>query len=176
MSAVNRGRGLKLALALAGLTAAGLLAASAFAAGSSTPKNLPTLNNQIFAAVNQFRVSHGLTALKRSATLDKAARVHSIEMGQRGYFGHNSADGTIFWKRIQKYYRSSNVGENLLWGSPTVSAASALKQWIASPPHLKNLKTARWRDFGVSAVSVAAVPGVYHGARVTIITTDFGAK
>jgi uncharacterized protein YkwD len=102
-------------------------------------------------------------------------------MERRGYFGHSSADGTAFWKRIQRYYRSSgysswSVGENLLWASPSVSAARALKMWIASPEHLKNLLTTQWRQIGISAVHVANAPGVFHGLPVTIITTDFGAR
>ena len=69
-----------------------------------------------------------------------------------------------------------NVGENLLWGSAGISAAAALNQWIKSPPHLKNLKAAKWRQFGVAAVTVSNAPGVYHGQNVTIITTDFGVS
>jgi len=172
---VTRIRAIRFVVAAAAVVAVALLASSAVATTPST-KNLRALNNQIFAAVNHFRVSHGLTALKRSRTLDKSARVHSIQMGQRGFFGHNSANGEAFWKRVQRYYRSANVGENLLWASPTTTAASALQQWINSPPHLKNLKTARWRDFGVSAVMVTAAPAYYHGRTVTVITTDFGAK
>jgi uncharacterized protein YkwD len=97
-------------------------------------------------------------------------------MGRRGYFAHNSADGEAFWRRIEHYYPYPNVGENLLWEAPSVTAAKAMKLWIASPPHLENLETTKWRDFGVSAVSVWPAGGVYHGQRVTIITTDFGAK
>jgi Uncharacterized protein with SCP/PR1 domains len=46
-------------------------------------------------------------------------------MAAKGYFEHESADGTAFWKRIQHWYGSSgfgfwSVGENLLWSSPDV--------------------------------------------------------
>jgi uncharacterized protein YkwD len=97
-------------------------------------------------------------------------------MGRLGYFAHNSADGEAFWRRIERYYPYPNVGENLLWAAPTVTAAQAMKLWIDSPPHLENLETAKWRDFGVSAVNVSIAGGVYDGQRVTIVTTDFGAK
>jgi uncharacterized protein YkwD len=102
-------------------------------------------------------------------------------MGRLGYFGHSSADGTSFWRRIRHYYRAGNysywaVGENLLWAAPSVSAERALKMWIASPVHLRNLLSAQWRQMGISAVRVPHAPGVYHGMSVTIITTDFGVR
>lgn len=173
---MSRVRALGLVVALAGLVAIGLLASSALATSSSSVRSLATLDRQVMAAINSFRASQGLVALRDSRALDRAARAHSLEMGQRGYFGHDSADGQVFWKRIQRYYRSSNVGENLLWAAPTVSVGKAMQLWIASPPHLENLKTARWRQLGVSAVSVPNAAGVYGGRRVTIITTDFGTK
>lgn len=179
---VNRARALGLAIAVAAgaLVIAGLLAASALATGRSE-KSLPALDRQVLAAVNRFRVVHGLAALRESTALDSSARQHSLEMGRVGYFDHPSADGTAFWKRIRHYYADEgysywSVGENLLWSSPSVSAVAAMELWIASPPHLKNLLTPQWRQIGVSAVTVADAPGVYHGRRVTIVTTDFGVR
>ena len=102
-------------------------------------------------------------------------------MGNAGYFGHSSADGTAFWRRIKHYYGSRSyrfwsVGENLLWAAPSVAAKEALAMWIASPEHLRNLLTARWREIGISAVHVSSAPGVFQGQSVTIVTTDFGVR
>jgi uncharacterized protein YkwD len=102
-------------------------------------------------------------------------------MGADGYFDHPSANGTPFWKRIQNYYSATNysywtVGENLLYASPSIGADAALKLWIGSPEHLRNLKDKNWRDLGVSAVRVKDAGGIYGGHTVTIITTDFGAR
>jgi uncharacterized protein YkwD len=177
---VNRRRALRVALAVAALAATALLADAALATGHSE-RSLPTLNRQVIAAVNQFRVAHGLAALHESAALDRSARVHSLEMGKDGYFAHSSHDGTAFWKRIQHYYPAGghatwSVGENLVWASPTLGAAGAMKEWISSPPHLRNLLTARWRDVGVSAVRVVNAPGYFHGMTVVVITNDFGVR
>jgi uncharacterized protein YkwD len=177
---VNGKRALRLALALAALVAAALLADSALAT-SRSEKSLRTLNHQVLAAVNTFRAAHGLVALHESAALDRSARQHSLEMGRRGYFGHSSAGGTAFWRRIKHYYSARgysywSVGENLLWESPSVGATGAMKLWIASPPHLKNLLSPQWRQIGVSAVRVVHAPGVFRGRTVTIITTDFGVR
>lgn len=175
-----RVNGAKAVLALAVLVAAGLLAASA-PATSRSETSLPTLNRQVLAAVNKFRVAHGLVALRQSAGLDRSARQHSLEMGRFGYFAHSSHDGSAFWKRIRHYYSARghsywSVGENLLWSSPSVTAGRAMQLWIASPEHLRNLLTKQWREIGVSAVRVAHAPGVFHGRPVTIITTDFGVR
>jgi len=177
---VNGARALRLAIAVAVLAATGLLAASALAT-SRSERNLQALNRQVLASVNRFRAAHGLVRLRESSALDRSARQHSLEMSRLGYFGHSSANGAAFWRRIQHYYRSRNysywsVGENLLWAAPTVSAGGAMQLWIASPEHLANLLSPRWRQIGVSAVRVVRALGIFHGQRVTIITTDFGVR
>ena len=176
---VNRGVArATLVVVATGLVTIGLLASSAFATSRSAEQSLPTLNQQVFAAINSFRASHGLVPLRPSKALDRSALSHSLEMGAKSYFAHNSANGQAFWLRVRRYYRAGGyshwaVGENLLWDAPAVSA---LQQWIKSPPHLRNLETARWRELGVSAVTVTDAGGVYGRRRVTIITTDFGVR
>jgi uncharacterized protein YkwD len=177
---VNRARTLRLGVAVAVVVASGLLAASALAT-SGSQRNLRTLNHQVLAAVNRFRDAHGLVPLRASGALDRSARQHSDEMGRLGYFAHSSADGTEFWRRIQRFYPAGGhshwaVGENLLWSSPRVSAGRALAMWIASPEHLRNLLTPRWREIGISAVHVSSAPGVFQGQSVTIVTNDFGFR
>jgi len=178
--ALTRARALCVALAVTALVGTAQLVDSA-SATSSSEKSLRSLNHEVVAAVNRFRVAHGLVALHESWALDSSARQHSLEMGRLGYFAHSSHDGTAFWKRIQRFYsarghRYWSVGENLVWASPTQSVAGAMKEWIASPPHLKNLLTARWRDVGVSAVRVVNAPGYFHGMTVIIITNAFGVR
>jgi uncharacterized protein YkwD len=172
--------GIRLGLAVLVIAAGGVLVTSATAT-SRSETSLRTLNHEVLAAVNSFRAAHGLSRLHESAALDSSARQHSLEMGRDGYFAHSSADGTAFWKRIQHFYAARNysywsVGENLLWSSPSVSAGGAMKLWIGSPEHLANLLTPRWRELGVSAVSVVHAPGIFGGRRVVIITTDFGDR
>ena len=177
---VNRARALRFALALAALAATALLADSALAT-SRSEKSLTTLNHQVLSAVNRFRVAHGLVALRESGSLDRSARQHSLEMGRRGYFAHSSAGGTVFWKRIRRYYPADSasywsVGENLVWRTPSLSSTKAMSLWIGSPPHLANLLSKQWREIGISAVAVPRAPGVYGGTHAVIITTDFGVR
>ena len=171
-----------LCLALA-LSAVGLWAGSAPAAaiGQRPTSAMGALEQDVLSNVNLLRRQHGLGTLRLSAKLAAAARLHSTEMAQRGYFSHDSANGTSFDKRIARFYSLGgkhywSVGENLLWSSPDVSASSALDMWLNSPEHKKILLTARWREIGLSAVHMSSAPGTYGGREVTIVTADFGVR
>jgi len=177
---MRRRRAPWVALALAVLVATAFLTESALAS-SRSERSLQPLNRRVLGAVNRLRAAHGLAALRDSAGLDRSARQHSLEMGRLGYFGHSSADGTVFWRRIRSYYPARghsywSVGENLAWASPSLSAGSAMKLWIRSAPHRANLLARQWRQIGISAVAVVPAGGVYGGRRVAIITTDFGVR
>jgi uncharacterized protein YkwD len=151
----------------------------ALASPRSPAASLSQLESSVLVDINAFRVQHGLARLRFSMQLTAAARAHSQQMAHDGYFAHESADGSAFWKRVLSFYASSrywSVGENLLWASPGIDAARALKLWLASPEHRKNLVNPLWREIGVSAVHAAQAPGVYHGLDVTIVTTDFGVR
>ena len=169
------------------LAALVFVVAVAAPAGASTERSgravarAGVLENQVLDAINATRLQHGLRPLHASLRLDAAAAQHSAQMARDGYFSHSSANGTAFWRRIQRYYRARgyrfwSVGENLLWSSPGIDADGAMKMWMASPEHRANLLTPRWREVGVSAVHVVSAPGVYGGHEVTIVTTDFGVR
>jgi uncharacterized protein YkwD len=170
-----------IALTLVTLAAALALAASAIAAPAKPAAAMSQLESGVFAQINQLRASNGLAPLRISVKLGAAARAHSEQMAAAGYFAHESADGSAFWKRVKQFYATNpwsywSVGENLLWSSPDVSPSEAIKLWLDSPEHRKNMLTARWREIGVSAIHIAAAPGVYNGLDVTIVTTDFGVR
>jgi uncharacterized protein YkwD len=161
--------------------AVALLAPAATAAPQRHAAALTPLESGVLVDINTFRRAHHLAPLRLNAKLGAAARAHTVQMAQEGYFAHESADGALFWKRIQSFYGSSpwqywSVGENLLWSAPDVSPTKALQMWLASPEHRANLMNARWREIGIAAVHVAAAPGVYRGLDVTIVTTDFGVR
>jgi uncharacterized protein YkwD len=163
------------------IAAVALVVPAATAAPQRQHAALSPLESGVLVDINAFRRAHRLTPLRLSAKLGVAAREHTIHMAQQGYFAHESADGSLFWKRIQAFYGSSpwrywSVGENLLWSSPDVSPAKALQMWLASPEHRANLLNPRWREIGVAAVHESAAPGVYNGLDVTIVTTDFGVR
>src|SRR4051794_18093487 len=166
---------------LAAVLAGAVATASATGSPRTTAAALSPLESGVLVDINAFRVQHGLARLRLNTRLTAAARAHSSQMAEDGYFAHESADGSPFWRRVQSFYASSPWrflagGETLLWSPPTIDARGALKLWIASPEHKKNLMNPRWREIGVSAFHAAAAPGTYKGMDVTIVTTDFGVR
>jgi uncharacterized protein YkwD len=139
------------------------------------------LEQGVVGRINAIRRRHGLRALRSNPRLAAAADFHSRDMGRKGYFEHDSANGTAFWRRIERFYpsrgfRSWTVGENLLWGTDTYGPAFAVREWMNSPPHRENILSRGWREVGIGAVTVASAPGEYRGRTVTIVTADFGSR
>jgi uncharacterized protein YkwD len=135
----------------------------------------------VVGRINVLRRGRGLRPLRWNGRLAAAADYHSRDMARGGYFEHDSANGTAFWRRIERFYpsrgfRSWTVGENLLWASDTYGAPFAVREWMASPPHRENLLSRDWREVGIGAVTVSSAPGAYGGRAVTIVTADFGAR
>jgi len=175
--------GIRTLVALAAVLAVALAAspsgARVQAAGSLSARD--DLESGVLVQINALRRQHGLAPLRINVRLRAAADAHSAAMANGGFFTHESADGTVFWKRIARFYPKGtrsywSVGENLLWSSPDVDPPGALRMWVASAPHRKNLLTARWREIGLSAVHVTAGPGVFDNAPVTLLTADFGVR
>jgi len=166
------------ALALLSLGATEATAASNPVRTLSTANQLET---QVLAELNAIRRAHHLVPLRLSRPLTAAAGSHSRAMGTYGFFSHSSRDGSPFWKRVKSFYGPGSngawsVGENLLWSTTGIDASDALKLWMASPGHRKNILAPAWREVGLSALTVPAAPGVFGGYDVVIITTDFGFR
>jgi uncharacterized protein YkwD len=148
-------------------------------AGSATI--LRAYAENVFLRINSLRAARGLRPLRFSRGLTAAATYHTNQMGLRGFFEHESANGAPFWKRIERFYpalagRGWSVGENILWGSPDISPASAVREWMQSPPHRENILSRGWREVGIAAIHFASAPGEYAGRPVTIVTADFGTR
>jgi uncharacterized protein YkwD len=166
-----------------------MVAAAPASSASLAPAALPdapavptALAGSVVQELNRVRAVHGLRPLRPSRALSVSSRRHSSQMGRRGFFDHDSADGTPFWRRIERFYgddgfRSWAVGENIFWQSPrTPAALSVVRTWLGSPGHRENVLSRQWREVGVGVVSLSSAPGVYGGAPVTIVTVDFGNR
>jgi len=139
------------------------------------------LESAVVSRINLIRRGRGLRPLRWNRRLSAAAHFHSRDMASKGYFEHDSANGTAFWRRIERFYPSAGfnswtVGENLLWASDTYGASFAVREWMNSPPHRQNLLSRDWREVGIGAITVSAAPGAYGGRAVTIVTADFGSR
>jgi uncharacterized protein YkwD len=141
----------------------------------------PRLEDHVARRVNVIRRVHGLHPLHESRGLASAARRHSREMALGGYFEHESAGGTAFWRRIERSYESRGfgrweVGENIAWNRGRATAIEIVRQWMQSPPHRANVLSGSWRELGVGAFRVARAHGAYGGRTVTIVTLDLGIR
>jgi uncharacterized protein YkwD len=136
---------------------------------------------EILRELNAARTRRGLRPLVLSRPLTAAADYHTRDMGARGYFSHTSKDGTSFLKRIRRFYQPAGytswyAGENILWGAGTVDAKTAVRLWMGSRGHRRNILAPGWREVGISARTFASAPGTFRGRAVTIVTTDFGTR
>ena len=162
----------------------GVLLATAGVAGAartSPSVRMSGLDSSLLVQINVVRQAHRLAPLKLSRQLTVAAVEHTTEMGEAGYFAHESLDHTAPATRIERSYPSAgrrfwSVGENLLFVAPDVDAAEAITLWMNSPEHKANLLDPAWREIGISARHTNSAPGTYGNQPVTIITTDFGVR
>jgi uncharacterized protein YkwD len=172
---------------VAALLACGLLAlplaapGSALALRAQSVVTMSSLELGVVRVINAIRVGDGLTALELSPALARAADAHSRQQLVDGYFGHKTASGTPFAERIAYYYppRGSAfyaAGENLLWGSPSLSAVEVVGAWMRSAPHRANILAPAWREIGVAALRISAPSGVYRDLPATLVTADFGVR
>ena len=159
------------------------LAQPAAKPSAATTRNaiLSAYEFEVVRRINAIRAARGRRPLRVSRQLSAAAAFHTNQMGLRGFFEHESANGAEFWKRIERFYpvlrgRSWSVGENIAWGSPDLSPAGAVREWMNSPPHRANLLSREWRDIGLGAAHFGAAPGTFRGGPVTIVTADFGTR
>jgi uncharacterized protein YkwD len=150
------------------------------AAPTGANRSLSALELDIVGRINAQRGARALRPLRVSRGLTAAASAHSRQMGQMGYFEHESFNGAPFWKRIDHYYpagrRYWSVGENIFWESPDTSGSSAVREWMTSAPHRQNILTREWREIGVAAAHFDSAPGAFGGRSVTIVTADFGVR
>jgi uncharacterized protein YkwD len=150
-------------------------------AGQSRVERVQTTEKALLAAINVVRGRRGLRPFRASPQLGVAAFAHSEQMARLGYFEHASANGTAFWRRIQRIYsmrgfRGWSVGENIAEGSPGLTPQEALDEWLRSPPHRANIFSREWRDAGIGAVFATAAPGFFGGAPTLVVTLDLGAR
>src|SRR5438105_4622029 len=90
--------GRRIAATLSVGAAAASLGGGAVASPARRGFALSPLERGVLAQINALRASNDVAALRASPALTASARSHSDEMAAAGYFAHESADGTAFWK------------------------------------------------------------------------------
>jgi uncharacterized protein YkwD len=152
---------------------------------SSSPRPtvaaIPAFARSIVAELNRARIEQGLRPLRQSSVLTAAAVAHATALATRGQFTHSWPDGRPFPTWIRPFYsargyRIWSVGENLLWSTPGIDAATVVERWLASPTHRHILLTPSWREVGLGVVSATAAPGTYGGNDVDVVAAEFGTR
>jgi uncharacterized protein YkwD len=142
----------------------------------------PDLARSLLTEVNRTRRAYGLRPLAYSARLAIAATEHAKALARAGMFTHSwPTTGRLFSSWIRNFYptrgyRAWSAGENLLWGSPAISPAGAVQQWLDSPTHRRVMLTKSWRELGIGVVAATSAPGAYGGRDVQIAAAEFGLR
>jgi uncharacterized protein YkwD len=142
--------------------------------------NLRLIRAAVLCLVNRERAQHGEAPLHTNAKLQQAAESHNQEMIAADYFEHVSPSGVTPLARVRSagYLPSPQVGyvvgENLAWGTLTLSTPQAIvAAWIASPGHLANILESQYGDTGIAVV--AQVPAhLAEGAPGATYAQEFG--
>ncbi len=133
-------------------------------ADSGVPAGNAGLEEQVLVIVNQRRAmgancggtNYGPAGpLVMNEQLRAAARGHSLDMGTRNFFDHNTPEGTTPFQRIAAAgYTGSPQGENIAAGNATAEAT--MTQWMNSPGHCQNIMNPQYRSIGVGYANVAS--------------------
>jgi uncharacterized protein YkwD len=140
------------------------------------------LEAAVIRETNRVRAARGLRPLRAAPSLRSAARNHSEAMLAKGFFGHESADGTAFSERIKRYYTNRgfstwSVGEALMASEGrSVDARAVVAAWLGSPPHREIVLSPTWRDAGIGVLYAPSAPREFGGAEAIVVTADFGFR
>ncbi|MCS6828905.1 MAG: CAP domain-containing protein [Caldilinea sp.] len=130
---------------------------------------------RVVELVNRERAAHGISPLKRTAALEKAARYHAADLGLDNYFSHDTYDrnnGALVrvcgaFERIRAWYNYWAAAENVAAGYRTPEAV--MEGWLNSEGHRRNILNPDLREIGVGYFSGGGDYGVYW-------VQDFGSR
>jgi uncharacterized protein YkwD len=133
-------------------------------AGATPQSGALDFEQQVLDLVNQQRASNGCGALRDDAKLTLAAREHSADMANQGYFDHNSPNGDTPWDRIKAAGYTDPSAENIAAGQAT--PADVMNAWMNSEGHRANILNCSSKAIGI---------GFWRGGSYgTYWTQDFG--
>ena len=142
-------------------------------------ETLPQAYRAVLCLLNRERGLRGLSPLRKSSQLARAAKGHSRDMVKRRYFAHRSLDGRTPRQRVVRtgYFRGSRAGaveEALACGWAQLSTPKALVRLLMhSPSHQRIVLSRRLRDVGIGLVLGGPNPTISGGATLTL---DLGRR
>lgn len=134
-------------------------------ADGAEPSSLVSFEADLLARVNRVRGDHHLIELARRSDLDRVALAHSLDMARRGYFDHQSPEGTNPVDRLRRHGVADMrlVAENIGKTTQSDPSAQIVKSWLQSPDHRGNLLAPALNFTGI---------GVARGADGSLIYTQ----
>lgn len=127
---------------------------------------------EVYAQLNQYRASLGLSSLAYDFRLEECMTGHCHHMAQHRFFAHTlpTSDSSFSseltqagdpWKRAKSCGTSAN-GENIAAGYSTATAV--MNAWKASPGHDSNMRNSNWTRVGIGYFYLSGSPyGHYWG-------------
>lgn len=110
------------------------------------------IEHQIHQLVNQERQLKRKPLLKWNETLAAEARRHAENLAGEGLFSHvDPARGDIDARLNQMKIDWRRCGENLYEGNIGDPAVEAVRAWLKSPGHRKNMLDSGFNEAGVGA-------------------------
>lgn len=116
------------------------------AGGSAMGQSEVQLMEQL---VNRHRASVGCRPLAPLAGAARAAQLHSEDMARRDYFDHTSPDGRRLPDRLAAQGVGYRMAAENIADTPGATPAEALRLWIESPGHRRNLEDCAYTHHGV---------------------------
>ena len=130
------------------------LAAPAFAC--NIPGNADAMQAELLSNLNAERKANGLSSLRLSAKLDKAAQGHACDNASRMSISHVSSDGGTLQNRLRRAgYSFRTAAENT--GRGFASGTRAVEWWMESPKHRDNMLLRKAKEVGIG-IAVSPAP------------------
>ncbi len=138
------------------LIAALCLAAGAGHAACKVPDSATAMQAELLANLNAERAARSLPPLKLNSSLDTAAQKHACDNAKRMTTSHVSGDGSRLQHRLHRAgYNFAKAAENT--GRGFSSGQHAVKWWMNSPDHKKNMLMAGVKDVGIG-IAISPAP------------------
>ncbi|MGQ0804351.1 MAG: CAP domain-containing protein [Actinomycetota bacterium] len=148
----RRARLLAAALVVATLTAGCFGGGRATSSAREVPLPPSGLSREIYDLVNADRGTQGLPALTWHPKLGGLAQGWSEHMASTGRLEHSDINATLGSPEFSEFHR---LGENILEGSCSMTAAQMEQAWMNSPGHRANILG----SYNVIAVGVVCAGG-----------------
>ena len=117
---------------------------------------------EMLSRVNEVRRREGLRPVAPNSLLDRVSQEHAEDMLARSYFAHRTPEGLGPSERAKADGYSSGIGENLV--EQRFSVEEALRAWLESPGHRRNILDPGCREMGLGLAvgeGYDAAPGGY---------------